>query len=591
MVGEPYLKRQLIAYIGNKRSLLPFLGSLFLRLHEERSVERFLDPFAGSGAVARLGKRLGFSVHANDWEYYAYILNHAFVALDRTRADTLFAADGGIEAVIAELNSQRLRVEGLNDGIPADVAYISRHYAPERTAQADYRRERLFYSRENALFVDAVRHEIDLRYPENPSSAERRDQRALLIALLLYEAATHANTSGVFKAYHKGFGGHGGDALGRILAPMQLEVPCLIDGQRSCSASATDAADCAQASSYDLVYLDPPYNQHQYGSNYFMLNTIARWDRPDVDGRRHSDGTLRSKAGIRPDWKATRSGYCSRAGAPRELERLFDAIDAPRIVLSYNAQGIIPLESVMEICARHGRVEVAGTGYVRYRGGRQSLTRKTVNHEFALVVYRGQGRAAGTDAERFLLRRRISELIGHAFVPRRLGQVAAVEPLPPSPSAPYSAELFDAEADGLQQQPRNGSVARFLLPGGPVWLEFDALRRLTDQRSAELDQLSSVELARLLQLLETAACADNGEEVQQLLGLLGEGGLVQRHHRAAVRRLLVCLRKLAHRKYRDRFEALCRQALDLAGADSNRLSELRQGIEELQLLAAKRFNG
>ncbi|MDR0684304.1 MAG: DNA adenine methylase [Spirochaetaceae bacterium] len=24
----------------------------------------------------------------------------------------------------------------------------------------------------------------------------------------------------------------------------------------------------------DLAYLDPPYNQHPYGSNYFMLNLI-----------------------------------------------------------------------------------------------------------------------------------------------------------------------------------------------------------------------------------------------------------------------------------------------------------------------------
>ncbi len=593
---EPYLKRQLIAYIGNKRSLLPFLGTLFLRLHEERPVQRFLDPFAGSGAVARLGKRLGFNVHANDWEYYAYILNRAFVALDRTRGDALFAADGGIEAVIAELNRGPLngppnRTPGGTPtvGVPDDVAYISRHYAPQSTAEADYRRERLFYSRENALFIDTVRHEIDLRYPDDPASAERQDQRALLIALLLYEAATHANTSGVFKAYHKGFGGHGGDALGRILAPMQLEVPCLIDGQRSCSASATDAAECARASSYDLVYLDPPYNQHQYGSNYFMLNTIARWDRPEVDARRRPDGTLRSKAGIRPDWKVTRSGYCSRSSAPHELERLLDAIDAPRIVLSYNAQGIIPLEEVMEICSRHGRVDVEGTGYVRYRGGRQSLTRQTANHEFALVLRRGESRGKGVDGERFLLQRRFSEMIGRAFVLRRLGEVARVEPVPPaSPAPPYTADLFGALPD--VQRP-NGCVASFLLPGGHVRLAFDALCRLTDEGVADAGQLESADLAVLLELLETAVCADNAEEVELLLGLLAERGWGERQHRAAVRRLLVCLRKLAHRKYRDRFEALCHRALDVAAVDPGRFSDLRQGIEDLQLLAVKRFNG
>lgn len=565
IAGEPYLKRQLIAYIGNKRSLLPFLAALFLRLHEQRPVTRFLDPFAGSGSVARLGKRLGFSVHANDWEYYAYLLNHVYVALDRKRVSSLFSADGGIEAVIAGLNELPVS----DEPHLSPIRYISRHYAPRSTREADYRRERLFYSRENALFIDRVRHEIDLRYPEDPSCPDRHDQRAVLIALLLYEAATHANTSGVFKAYHKGFGGHGADALGRILAPMELEVPCLVDGLRGCSAGATDAAVCARAASYDLVYLDPPYNQHQYGSNYFMLNTIARWDRPQVDTERNSNGTLRSKAGIRPDWKATRSGFCSRSTAPRELDRLLNAVDAPRIVLSYNAQGIIPLEQVMAICGRHGHVEIEGTGYTRYRGGRQSLTRRTANHEFALVVHRGEGHGKGVDSATFLLRRHIVEMIGRAFVPERLCRVARVEP---------------------PRQPE-GHPASFLLQERSVQLVFDSLCRLTNDRASEVEALESTDLSRLLGLLEYAVCADNAEEVEQLLRLLAGDRLGVQQRRRAIRRLLVCLRKLAHRKYRDRFEDLCERALHRATKHPERFRGLVDGIEELKLLAAKRFSG
>ena len=30
----------------------------------------------------------------------------------------------------------------------------------------------------------------------------------------------------------------------------------------------------------DIAYLDPPYNQHPYGSNYFMLNLIASYKKP-----------------------------------------------------------------------------------------------------------------------------------------------------------------------------------------------------------------------------------------------------------------------------------------------------------------------
>ncbi|WP_436404851.1 DNA adenine methylase [Campylobacter jejuni] len=32
---------------------------------------------------------------------------------------------------------------------------------------------------------------------------------------------------------------------------------------------------------FDVVYLDPPYNQHPYSSNYFMLNLIANYKKPE----------------------------------------------------------------------------------------------------------------------------------------------------------------------------------------------------------------------------------------------------------------------------------------------------------------------
>ena len=73
--------------------------------------------------------------------------------------------------------------------------------------------------------------------------------------------------------------------------------------------------------SADICYLDPPYAVHQYGSNYFMLNTIARWDRPPVSEERGPDGRLRQKAGIRADWKRTRSAFCYRDTAAAALTR------------------------------------------------------------------------------------------------------------------------------------------------------------------------------------------------------------------------------------------------------------------------------
>ncbi len=529
---------------------------MFSRLHHERAVRTFLDPFAGSGSVARLARWMGFAVHANDWEHYAYVLNRAFVTVDAQQADRLFAAEGGLGAVIGELNSL--------DGAPP-TAYISRHYAPSCSRLADYRRERLFYTHENAEFIDRVRAAIEERYPADSGSLERELQRALLIAPLLYQAATHANTSGVFKAYHKGFGGHGGDALRRILNPMQLQQPLLIDREQRCSASMRDAADCG--GSYDLVYLDPPYNQHQYGSNYFMLNTIARWDCPPVDQQRLADGSLRVKAGIRADWVQTRSAYCSRRGATAEFERLLDSLDTPRLVLSYNAQGIIELPHLIEICSRHGHVEIDATDYVRYRGGRQSLTRRSGNHEFVLIVHRQERSGRRTDIAGFLARRGIAELCGRAFAPARLRQVAG------SRSA-----CFDAA-------------------GRTVVLHFDPLYRLSSHGlSEQLDNCDAAALQQLLQQLQNAACVDHAEEAELLLQLLGQtkesdNALCGRDTRAAVSRVLRCLRKLAHKKYRTQFETLCGFARDLGLRQAERFGGLAGEIDSLEELARKRRAG
>lgn len=563
--------------------MLPFLSGVFGRLHEQRPVVTFLDPFAGSGAVARLAKWLGFAVHANDWEYYACLLNEASVAIDSRHAEELFAADGGLEAVIGELNA----LHG-----PPPVAYISRHYAPRQTATADYRRERLFYTRENAEFIDRVRCEIEDRYPPDDCDPRRRGQRALLLAALLYQAATHANTSGVFKACHKGFGGHGADALHRILSPMRLQIPQLIDGRRACRVTMHDAAECR--ASYDLIYLDPPYNQHQYGSNYFLLNSVARWDRPPVDERRAPDGSLMARAGIRPDWVQTRSAYCSRRHATAEFERLLEALDAPRLVLSYNAQGTVGLEELTDIVSRHGRLEIDATDYVRYRGGRQSLTRRSGNHEFVLIVHRDERTHAAVDISDFVVRRTIAELCGRAFAPQRLRDVAELEERSVSP-APTAVDAPLVAMRGVC------CAARFRLNGRIALLNFDALYRLLAEGLQEqLVDWDTPALRGLLERLQAAVCADHAEEASLLLDFLSPGGLLPqsaevcsraRERRFAIRRLLLCLRKLAHPKYRARFEALCRRVRRAAGVHADCFPGVLPQLDALEALARRRFIG
>ncbi|MFP4432021.1 MAG: DNA adenine methylase [Spirochaetaceae bacterium] len=555
---HPYLRTQLIAYIGNKRALLPFLGELFRERGLKRglkrggnrglSTPRFLDPFAGSGAVSRLAKYLGFAVVAGDWECYSYVINRAHLGVDPTELAGLFSEYGGIDALLSELNGLYPGNGVLPGGgheppagplPPGWPAYIARHYAPAATESADYRRERLFYTRENALFIDAVRNRIEELYPGSVDSAG--PEKALLLASLLYQAATHANTSGVFKAHHKGFGGHGGDALGRILRPMVLQSPVLYDGAARAEVRRSEAERLARGRSFEVAYLDPPYTGHQYGSNYFMLNTIARWDKPPVPEERGSDGRFKEKAGIRSDWRRTRSAYCYRGSAPEALRRLVDSIDAGRIYLSYNTEGIIPFEELIDIMESRGRVELFLKDYTVYRGGKQSIRRATRNAELVLLV-------TTNEAPRPRDRRRIEEirllqevqtLLHGRFVPEKLRSV---------------------QLEGVDLETAHGYRITRVVP--PV------------------EELTVEVLETLRDALDAARVGDHFEEITVLGRLLSGTELPPPTSREYQRRVLWCLRKFSFRRYRAQFEeaeALLRDVLDEAPEE---LSILRSGLEK-----------
>lgn len=144
------------------------------------------------------------------------------------------------------------------------------------------------------LAINAIRSTIERNYPGFDLDDREEKEKAMLLASLLYQCATHTNTSSVFKACHKGFGSHGRDALKRIMSPIRLDIPELIDSapEKSVEVFCEEAAVFARRHSGDLCYLDPPYNQHQYGSDYHLLNTIACWDKPAVSNELRTKGRL-----------------------------------------------------------------------------------------------------------------------------------------------------------------------------------------------------------------------------------------------------------------------------------------------------------
>lgn len=543
---QEYLTSQLIPYLGNKRRLLPFLYEVFSSLVEGLEDPVFIDPFAGSGSVSRLAKAMGMTVHANDWEPYTEVLNGCYIALDKGRLEGLFADRGGIDAVLDDLNG---------DTGPY-TPYISRYYAPVSLEGADYRTERLFYTPENAVCIDRVRGRIDQWYPEDSP------EWTILLSSLVLQAAVRSNTSGVFKACHKGFGGHSRDALGRIMTGIKLLRPCLLDGRGPCTVHREDAAVFASKHPADLCYLDPPYNMHQYGSNYHLLNTLVLWDMPEIDNSLGSDGRLEEKAAIRKDWRVTRSSFCSRSTASAAFEELLGRIDARSIVVSYNTEGIIPFEELYDILSSRGEVEVKTRDYTLYRGGRQSISRKVSNLEFQLVCRTGRPASGDnrTLVRDVLLRRRLRMLLKESFVPDRL-----------------SGE-FNTAGDLVYLAPSLAFPCRRLY-------RFDGF-----QDFRRLEELSPEVADELCRRFERAACRDREEECRVLTKLLAED-LTRTERRYLSSRLLGVLRKFAHKKYQDQFNRVLAELEERAAADPEHYGPLAAGLEELKSLANLRLEG
>ena len=196
----------------------------------------------------------------------------------------------------------------------------------------------------------------------------------------------HANTAGVFKGFYKDrttglgrFGGTNADALSRIKRPIELAAPILSRFDCASQVLQGDARGVANTiRGLDLAYLDPPYNQHPYGSNYFMLNLLCDYRRPAEVSR---------NSGIPADWR--RSAYNARGQAFEELQALIEALDAKFVMLSFNNEGFVPPAELQAFLARQGHCELVEIPYNTYRGSRNLAGRNLhVVEQFFLVEKR-----------------------------------------------------------------------------------------------------------------------------------------------------------------------------------------------------------
>lgn len=373
---ENYLTDQLITYIGNKRSLLDFISVAVDFVKSETGKEKLhcLDVFSGSGIVSRFLKAHAESLTVNDLELYSRIINSCYLA-NQSEINS-----GELKAFYEKI---RTRTEQLLKSSEKS-GFIHELYAPEETENVRPG-ERCFYTAYNARYIDFMRRAIETEVPEN--------LRHFFIAPLLSQASVHANTAGIFKGFYKNsktgvgqFGGNARNALSRICSDIVLPFPVFSNFECPVRIFQNEANELSEMpelyaalpeKEFDLVYMDPPYNQHPYGSNYFMLNLIASYERPDSE-------KISRVSGIPKGWN--RSAYNKKRVASETFEKLISNIRSKFIVISFNNEGFISREEMETLLSRHGKVRVFESNYNAFRGSRNLRNRDIHVSEYLFVL-------------------------------------------------------------------------------------------------------------------------------------------------------------------------------------------------------------
>ncbi len=317
-------------YIGSKYNLLDFIAGVVAEQAPE--ARRMADPFAGSGVVAYHFASRGWEVLAGDYLYHNYLALRCFL--------------GGRPGEIDWDRTARLI--GELDGLRPEQGYCYHEFGDS------------YFTQENAGRIDAIRERI-ARWRRSGRIGEQEE--AVLLTSLLYAADKVANTCGQYDAFLKHLGATPYSQKGTHLVdmmvykPLELGLPHVVESTGS-RAICADADQVIGEIETDLLYLDPPYNQRQYVDNYHVLENIARWERPVLHGKTRKFDRDRLK-----------SPYSRRRTATEHLTRLLRLAQARHILLSYNNEGIVPDEAILEALEARGEVKVYTREYSIFGNG------------------------------------------------------------------------------------------------------------------------------------------------------------------------------------------------------------------------------
>ena len=318
-------------YIGSKSLLLNEIEEIINS--EAKEAKSFCDIFSGTSTVARYFKK-DYEIISNDLLHFSYVLQKATIENEH------YPNFEKIKKVINQDPFDYFESIEITENNIKKTPFIYENYSPNKKS------ERQYFSNENALRIDFIRQTIE-EWKEEKLLEE--NEYYYLLAGLIELVPFISNIAGTYGAYLK----HWDKRANKRLKLIKLET---IQNSKNNQCFNMDSDLLINDIEGDILYIDPPYNKRQYAPNYHLLETISKYDNPDIYG----------KTGMRP-YKELKSNYCVVKEVLSTFSNLIKNANFKHIILSYSTEGIMSVEDIEAILKEHGNEDTYKLKKMPYR--------------------------------------------------------------------------------------------------------------------------------------------------------------------------------------------------------------------------------
>lgn len=329
-------------YIGSKEKLNKWIFNCLEKYFSKDNWKNltFLDACSGTGSVSKYAIRAGFkNIISNDIMFFSYPLIKGYVSVS-----------------INNIDSIRKHINNINnlDGIEG---FFFKNYSESN--------QRLYFTDYNAKRIDSTRCYI---------CEKVKDER--IKNYLLYcgiEAMSRVlNTTGVQAAFLKKFKAR---SINKYKLKMEnyYDDVCNVQSYKDNIINLLSLNQCKE----DILYIDPPYNNRQYGPNYHLYETFIRHDNP----------TIRGKTGLRTWEKESKSEFCSKRTSLSFLKRVIELSNAKLILISYSSDGLMNNKDIENLLLNfNNEFSQYIKKQIRYKSDNNRKNNDTVLKEYLYIL-------------------------------------------------------------------------------------------------------------------------------------------------------------------------------------------------------------